>query len=69
MNRFINPLTIYCQITGRAATDIVLFTGNGTTAAINKLVYALGLHQPLPAVRNPHIATLRIDHWCMTGLR
>lgn len=36
------------KITGRAAEDIVLFTGNGTTAAVNKLVLALGLHLQLP---------------------
>jgi len=36
------------KITGRAAEDIVIFTGNGTTAAVNKLVLALGLHLQLP---------------------
>jgi selenocysteine lyase/cysteine desulfurase len=36
------------KVTGRAAEDVVIFTGNGTTAAINKLVLSLGLNTPLP---------------------
>ncbi len=36
------------KITGRAAIDNVIFCGNGTTAAINKLVESFGLHVPLP---------------------
>ena len=39
---------VNAKITGKAALDVVLFTGNGTTSAINKLVLALGLHLPLP---------------------
>ena len=34
------------QVTGRAAEDVVLFTGSGATAAVNKLVQILGLHLP-----------------------
>lgn len=40
---------VNAKITGKAALDVVLFTGQGTTSAINKLVLALGLHVPLPA--------------------
>ena len=36
------------KITGRAAVDVVVFTGNGTTAAIKKVVESLGLHVPPP---------------------
>ena len=43
---------VNAKVTGKAATDMVLFTGNGTTAAVNKLVHALGLHLPLPEVRS-----------------
>ena len=39
---------VNAKITGKAALDVVLFTGTGTTSAINKLVLALGLHLPLP---------------------
>lgn len=40
---------VNAKVTGRAAVDVVVFTGNGTTAAINKLVFSLGFHMPLPA--------------------
>lgn len=36
------------QVTGRAAEDVVLFTGTGATGAVAKLVSALGLSGPLP---------------------
>lgn len=36
------------QVTGRAAEDVVLFTGTGATGAVAKLVNALGLSVPLP---------------------
>lgn len=39
---------VNAKITGRAADDVVLFTGNGTTSAVSKLVLSLGLHVPLP---------------------
>ena len=35
-------------VTGRAALDVVIFTGNGTTAAVNKLLLSLGFNTPLP---------------------
>ncbi|KDO22160.1 hypothetical protein SPRG_12658 [Saprolegnia parasitica CBS 223.65] len=38
---------VNAKITGRGAEDVVLFTGSGSTAAINKLVQLLGLHVPL----------------------
>jgi selenocysteine lyase/cysteine desulfurase len=40
--------SVNAKITGRAAADVVLFTGNGTTAAAHKLVESLGLKTPLP---------------------
>lgn len=44
-------LMVLCvgKVTGRAAEDVVLFTGTGTTGAVAKLVSALGLSGPLPA--------------------
>ncbi|KAF1795533.1 Pyridoxal phosphate-dependent transferase [Phytophthora cactorum] len=36
---------VNAKITGRGAEDCVLFTGQGSTSAINKLVEALGLQQ------------------------
>ncbi|ETK76739.1 hypothetical protein F441_17268 [Phytophthora nicotianae CJ01A1] len=36
---------VNAKITGRGAEDCVLFTGQGSTSAINKLVQALGLQQ------------------------
>lgn len=38
---------VNAKITGRGAEDCVLFTGQGTTSAVAKLVTALGLHVPL----------------------
>jgi hypothetical protein len=42
---------VNAKVTGRASVDVVLFTGNGTTGAVNKLVDSLGLQYPLPLVR------------------
>ncbi|GMF28495.1 unnamed protein product [Phytophthora lilii] len=36
---------VNAKITGRGAEDCVLFTGQGSTSAVNKLVQALGLQQ------------------------
>lgn len=38
---------VNAKVTGRGAEDCVLFTGQGCTSAVNKLVSALGLHVPL----------------------
>lgn len=40
--------SVNAKVTGKAAEDVVIFTGNGTTAAVNKLVDALGLNLPIP---------------------
>jgi selenocysteine lyase/cysteine desulfurase/tRNA(Ile)-lysidine synthase TilS/MesJ len=39
---------VNAKISGRAAVDVVVFTGNGTTSAVDKLVHSLDLHLPLP---------------------
>ncbi|KAJ0410259.1 hypothetical protein P43SY_002591 [Pythium insidiosum] len=39
---------VNAKISGKTAEDCVLFTGQGTTSAINKIVTALGLTLPLP---------------------
>jgi selenocysteine lyase/cysteine desulfurase len=41
--------SVNAKVTGKAAEDVVIFTGNGTTAAVSKLVDALGLNTLLPA--------------------
>ncbi|TMW64640.1 hypothetical protein Poli38472_011520 [Pythium oligandrum] len=38
---------VNAKITGRGAEDSVLFTGQGSTSAVNKMITALGLHIPL----------------------
>eukprot|EP00602_Paraphysomonas_sp_CaronLab_P001188 CAMPEP_0185020696 /NCGR_PEP_ID=MMETSP1103-20130426/3333_1 /TAXON_ID=36769 /ORGANISM="Paraphysomonas bandaiensis, Strain Caron Lab Isolate" /LENGTH=1106 /DNA_ID=CAMNT_0027551757 /DNA_START=21 /DNA_END=3341 /DNA_ORIENTATION=- len=55
-SRQIIAQAVNAKITGKASTDIVLFTGNGTTAAVNKLVLSLGLHLPLPEQANEDIS-------------
>lgn len=44
---------VNAKITGRGAEDSVLFTGQGSTSAVTKLVTALGLHVPLPPSASP----------------
>ena len=39
---------VNAKVTGRAAVDTVIFTGNGTTAALKKVVESLGFNNPLP---------------------
>ena len=55
------------KVTGRAAEDVVIFTGNGTTAAVSKLIIALGLHIPLPPgydeeIHRPIVLTSNYEH-------
>ena len=38
---------VNAKVTGRAADDVVIFTGNGSTDAINKLVLSLQLNIPI----------------------
>ena len=40
--------SVNAKVTGRAATDVVLFTGNGTTSSIDKLIQGMGLNLPVP---------------------
>eukprot|EP01034_Spumella_vulgaris_P024591 gene24590-30957_t len=40
--------SVNAKVTGKAAEDVVIFTGNGTTAAAKKLIEAIGLHLPFP---------------------
>lgn len=42
--------SVNARVSGKFAHDVVLFCGNGTTAAINRMVLALGLFTPLPEV-------------------
>ena len=52
------------KITGHASEDIVLFLGNGTTGAINKLILALGLHISVgnSDVNTPIVFTSSYEH-------
>ena len=58
--------SVNAKITGRAAEDLVLFTGNGTSGAIQKLVLALELHIPLPQTAveedRPVVFVSRYEH-------
>ena len=40
---------VNAKVTGRGAEDVVIFTGSGSTSAINKMVKVLGLDIPLGA--------------------
>ncbi|DBA00886.1 TPA: LOW QUALITY PROTEIN: hypothetical protein N0F65_008529 [Lagenidium giganteum] len=40
---------VNARISGKTAEDCVLFSGQGSTSAINKMVTALGLNRPLPS--------------------
>lgn len=57
---------VNAKVTGRAAVDVVVFTGNGTTAAINKLILSLGFNTPLPAeyeeCHRPIVFTSSYEH-------
>jgi selenocysteine lyase/cysteine desulfurase/tRNA(Ile)-lysidine synthase TilS/MesJ len=52
------------KVTGHAAEDIVLFVGNGTTGAINKLILALGLHISVgnSDINTPIVFTSSYEH-------
>ena len=47
-SRQIIAQAVNARITGKASPDAVIFTGNGVTASIHKLISSLGLHVPLP---------------------
>ena len=58
---------VNAKVTGRAAEDVVIFTGNGTTAAVNKLIVSLGLHIPIPTeyvdeINRPIVFTSSYEH-------
>eukprot|EP01035_Chromulina_nebulosa_P021953 gene21953-28423_t len=40
--------SVNAKVTGKAALDVVLFTGSGTTSAVNKLVQLLDLNEYIP---------------------
>ncbi|GAB5034220.1 cysteine desulfurase, partial [Nannochloropsis oceanica] len=45
--------SVNARVTGKAAEDIILFTGSGCTAAVHKMVHVLNLNHPLPASADP----------------
>lgn len=56
---------VNAKITGRGAEDCVLFTGQGSTSAVNKLVQALGLQQfsvNAPADQRPVVFVGPFEH-------
>jgi selenocysteine lyase/cysteine desulfurase/tRNA(Ile)-lysidine synthase TilS/MesJ len=54
---------VNAKITGRGAEDCVLFTGQGSTSAVNKLVQALGLQQlSLTADQRPVVFVGPFEH-------
>ncbi len=58
--------SVNAKVTGKAAVDVVIFTGNGTTAAVKKLVQSLGLHLPFPVdadeSQRPVVFTSSYEH-------
>ena len=50
------------KITGKAAVDVVLFVGSGTTSAVNKLVQSLELHIPWDTGDRPVVFTSCYEH-------
>lgn len=58
---------VNAKITGKAAMDVVIFTGTGTTGAIMKLVLSLGLNIPLSSeldeeIYRPIVFTSSYEH-------
>jgi len=47
-SRQIVAQAVNAKITGKAAEDVVIFSGNGTTSCVDRLVSALGLNAPIP---------------------
>ena len=47
-SRQIIAQAVNAKISGKAAEDVVIFSGNGTTSAVDKLVQGMGLNQPVP---------------------
>lgn len=58
--------SVNAKITGKASQDLVLFTGNGTTAAVDKLVSCLGLQLPFALDDNdpmkPVVFVSKMEH-------
>jgi selenocysteine lyase/cysteine desulfurase/tRNA(Ile)-lysidine synthase TilS/MesJ len=48
---------VNAKVTGRAATDVVIFSGNGTTSSIDKLIQGMGLNLPIPVGYDENIYT------------
>jgi selenocysteine lyase/cysteine desulfurase len=56
---------VNAKITGRGAEDVVIFTGSGSTSAINKMVKVLGLDVPLgdiPSHQRPVVFVGPFEH-------
>ena len=57
---------VNAKVSGKDAVDVVFFTGNGTTAAVHKIVDALGLNTPLPKKKKnatkPIVFTSSYEH-------
>ena len=49
---------VNAKVTGRAADDVVIFTGNGSTDAINKLVLSLQLNVPIKVLITYYIPSV-----------
>jgi selenocysteine lyase/cysteine desulfurase len=45
--------SVNARITGKAADDVVVFCGSGSTSAVSKMVHVLGLMDPLPEGTDP----------------
>lgn len=66
-SRQIIAQAVNAKVTGKAAEDVVLFSGNGTTSAIEKLVQSMDLNLPVPEgydaeVYRPVVFTSAYEH-------
>ena len=53
---------VNAKVTGRAADDVVIFTGNGSTDAINKLVLSLQLNIPIKVLYECHTPPITVSY-------
>ena len=66
-SRQIIAQAVNAKVTGKAAEDVVLFSGNGTTSSIDKLVQGMGLNLPVPEgydaeIYRPVVFTSSYEH-------
>ena len=66
-SRQIIAQAVNAKITGKAAEDVVIFSGNGTTSSVDKLVQGMGINLPVPQeydvdIYRPIVFTTTYEH-------